>query len=109
MKRLYLGDWNYEQEEDSLFDFDNISSSIFRTPPNPNDKKFMSVDVARFGSDRSVAVIWVGNVITEVLVYSKLSTTELSEEIKGLIQKYGVHPSNIVVDSDGVGGGVGGA
>ena len=66
----------------------------------------MSVDVARFGSDRSVVVIWVGNVITEILTYSKLSTTELSEELKGLIQKYGIHPQNIVVDSDGVGGGV---
>jgi hypothetical protein len=106
MKRLYLGDWNYETEEDSLFDFDTISSSVFRIAPNVDDKKFMSVDVARFGSDRSVVVLWVGNVITEILVYSKLSTTELSEEIKGLIQKYGVHPQNIVVDSDGVGGGV---
>lgn len=106
MKRLYLGDWNYETEEDSLFDFDTISSSIFKSAPNVDDKKYMSVDVARFGSDRSVIVIWVGNVITEILTYTKLSTTDLSEEIKGLIQKYGVHPQNIVVDSDGVGGGV---
>lgn len=106
MKRLYLGDWNYEQEQDSLFDFDTISSSVFRNAPNPDDKKFMSVDVARFGSDRSVVVIWVGNVITEILIYSKLSTTELSSEIRDLIGKYGIHPQNIVVDSDGVGGGV---
>lgn len=106
MKRLYLGDWNYEQEQDSLFDFDLISQSVYRTAPNPDDKKFMSVDVARFGSDRSVVVIWVGNVITEILIYNKLSTTELSSEIKDLIAKYGIHPQNIVVDSDGVGGGV---
>jgi len=106
MKRLYLGDWNYEQEIDSLFDFDTISSSIFRSIPDPNDKKFCSVDVARFGSDRSVVVIWVGNVITEILTYTKLSTTELSAEIRDLIGKYGIHPQNIVVDSDGVGGGV---
>jgi hypothetical protein len=106
MKRLYLGDWNYETEEDSLFDFDTISSSIFKSAPNVDDKKYMSVDVARFGSDRSVIVIWVGNVITEILTYTKLSTTDLSEEIKGLIHKYGIHPQNIVVDSDGVGGGV---
>jgi phage terminase large subunit len=106
MKRLYLGDWNYEQEQDSLFDFDEISLSVFRNAPDPNDKKFMSVDVARFGSDRSVVVIWVGNCITEILIYTKLSTTELSAEIRDLIAKYGIHPQNIVVDSDGVGGGV---
>jgi PBSX family phage terminase large subunit len=106
MKRLYLGDWNYEQEVDSLFDFDVIGASIFKTAPKVDDKKYMSVDVARFGSDRSVIVIWVGNVITEILTYTKLSTTELSAEITDLIAKYGIHPQNIVIDSDGVGGGV---
>jgi hypothetical protein len=48
----------------------------------------------------------VGLVVTEVLVYSKLSTTELSSQIKDLIAKYGIHPTNVIVDSDGVGGGV---
>ena len=106
MKRLYLGDWNYEQQEDSLFDFDLISESIFKNTPNIQDKKYISVDVARFGNDRSVAIVWSGLVVLEIFVYSKLSTTELTSEIKELIAKYGVHPSNIIVDSDGVGGGV---
>jgi len=106
MKRLYLGDWNYETESDSLFDFDEITSSVFKHTPKPEDKRYMSVDVARFGSDRSVVVIWSGLVVLEVFIYTKLSTTELSSQIRELIGKYGIHPSNIVVDSDGVGGGV---
>jgi PBSX family phage terminase large subunit len=106
MKRLYLGDWNYETETDSLFDFDEITASVFKHIPNVEDKKYMSVDVARFGSDRSVVVIWSGLVVLEVLIYTKLSTTELSSQIRELIGKYGIHTSNIVVDSDGVGGGV---
>lgn len=106
MKRLYLGDWNYETESDSLFDFDEITSSVFKLVPQETDKKYMSVDVARFGSDRSVVVIWSGLVVLEVFIYTKLSTTELSSQIRELIGKYGIHPSNIVVDSDGVGGGV---
>jgi hypothetical protein len=105
-KRLLEGDWNYMDESDNLFDFDSISNSIFSDVPKPEDKKFISVDVARFGSDRSVAIVWSGMVVLEVFVYSKLSTVELSSEIKELIQKYGVHPNNVVVDSDGVGGGV---
>lgn len=105
-KRLLEGDWNYMDDTDSLFEFDSISGSIFKDSPNPQDKKYMSVDVARFGSDRSVVTIWVGLVVTEVLVYSKLSTTELSSQIKDLIAKYGIHPMNVIVDSDGVGGGV---
>ena len=106
MRRLYLGDWNYEQIEDSLFDFDLISESVFKDIPNPQDKKYMSVDVARFGDDRSVVMIWVGLVVIECMIYRKLSTTELSAEIRELIAKHGIHPNNIIVDSDGVGGGV---
>jgi hypothetical protein len=105
-KRLLEGDWNYMDETDSLFDFDTISNSIYKTSPNPQEKKYMSVDVARFGSDRSVIMIWVGLVVIDCIVYSKLSTTELSTEIKSLIQSHGIHPNNVIVDSDGVGGGV---
>ena len=105
-RRLLEGDWNYMDESDAIFNFDSISNSVFLISPNPTDKKYISVDVARFGSDRSVAIVWSGLVVLEVFVYSKLSTTELSSEIRELIQKYGVHPNNVIVDSDGVGGGV---
>ena len=66
----------------------------------------MSVDVARFGDDRSVVMIWVGLVVLECHVYTKLSTVQLSDEIKELIRFHGIHPNNVIVDSDGVGGGV---
>ena len=105
-RRLLEGDWNYNEEDDSLFNFDHISNSVFKFKPEPTDKKYMSVDVARFGTDRSVVMIWSGLVVLECLVYNKLSTTELSSEIRELIEKYGIHPQNIIVDSDGVGGGV---
>ena len=105
-RRLLEGDWNYEMEADSLFDFDDISAAIFKHPPKAEEKKYISVDVARFGSDRSVACVWVGLTVVEILVYTKLSTVELSSEIRNLIAKYGIHPGQVIVDSDGVGGGV---
>lgn len=103
-RRLLEGDWNYESEADNLFDFDDISSAIFKVAPKPDEKKYISLDVARFGSDRSVACVWVGLTVVEVLVYTKLSAVELSSEIRNLIAKYGVHPKNVIVDADGVGG-----
>jgi hypothetical protein len=105
-KRLLEGDWDYLDEADALFSFDDISNSVFKFVPQETDKKYMSVDVARFGADRSVVMIWSGMVVLEVFVFTKLSTTELSAEIKELIAKYGIHPTNVIVDSDGVGGGV---
>lgn len=105
-RRLLEGDWNYMDEDDSLFNFDHISNSVFKDVPQGTDKKYMSVDVARFGGDRSVVVIWSGLVVLDVKVYSKLSTTELSTEIRDLIRSHGIHINNVIVDSDGVGGGV---
>jgi hypothetical protein len=66
----------------------------------------MSVDVARFGSDRTVISIWDGLILIDLKVFHKLSVVEVSEEIKSLIQLYKIHPQNVIVDSDGVGGGV---
>lgn len=105
-KRLLEGDWNYLDETDNLFKFDSIAGSVFKNHINPDDKKYLSLDVARFGTDRSVAVIWVGLTVVQVSVYTKLSTTELSDEIRQLMMVHGIHPSNLIVDSDGVGGGV---
>ncbi len=104
-KRLLEGDWNYLDQSDSVFDFESITSSVFKTSPS-NDMKFMSVDVARFGDDRTVISIWVGLILIDLKVFHKLGVVEVSEEIKSLVKLHGIHPQNIVIDSDGVGGGV---
>ena len=105
-RRLLEGDWDYLDESDSLFRFDEISNSVFRTEPNPKDKKVLTLDVARFGDDRSVAFVWVGLVVVSCHVYRKLSTTELYTEIQDVMRSHGIHPQNVIVDSDGVGGGI---
>ena len=105
-KRLLEGDWDYLDDNDSLYKFEDIFNSLYRFEPNPIDKKYMTVDVARFGDDRSVAIVWVGLVALSCHVYRKVSTTELSSEIRDLMRSHGIPPTNVIVDSDGVGGGV---
>lgn len=105
-RRLLEGDWNYLDESDGVFNFDKITGCVFKVTPNPNDTKYMSVDVARFGDDRTVICIWVGLVLVDIKTFSKLDTVEVSDHIKSLIRSHGIHPQNVIVDSDGVGGGV---
>lgn len=105
-RRLLDGDWNFNEDENSVFEYESISSSIFKKEPNDNDQKYMSVDVARMGADSTVICIWVGLTIVDIKVFKKLDTVQVSEEIKELIRVHGIHPGNIVIDSDGVGGGV---
>ena len=101
--RLYNGSWDYETDN-GLFDFDIINKSLYQAQPNPNDKKYMTIDVARFGDDRSVVMIWVGLVVTECHIYRKLSAVDLVDQIKILASGYGIHPTNMILDADGVGG-----
>jgi hypothetical protein len=105
-KRLLEGDWDYLEDGDSLFKFDDIANSVYRLEPNAQEKKYMSIDVARFGDDRSVVMIWVGLTVISCHVYRKLSTTELYSEIQDLMKFNGIHTQNVIVDSDGVGGGI---
>lgn len=105
-RRLLEGDWNYMDEDDSLFNFDSITNSQMYLTPNPNNKKYMSCDIARFGSDRTVIMIWTGLVLVEVFNYTKLDTVEVSNVINELREKYNISLSNVIIDSDGVGGGV---
>jgi len=105
-QRLLYGSWDYEQDRNSIFDFDSISQSLFKFAPKNDDMKYMSVDVARFGDDRSVIMIWNGLCLIQCNTFRKLSTVELSNEINNLIRTFGIHPRNVILDSDGVGGGV---
>lgn len=106
MERLLMGNWRYDDDPAAIFDFDTIAASIFKFSPQPTDKKYITVDVARFGSDRSVITIWIGLCLIDVKIYTKLSTVELAEEIKLMMKLHQVHPTNVILDSDGVGGGV---
>lgn len=103
-RRLLEGDWDFLDSSDTLFNFDDITASVFKLNPDDNDKKYLTLDVARFGDDRSVAVIWVGKCITEIYTYTKLDATQLVSHIKELMRSYGIHNNNVIVDSDGVGG-----
>ena len=103
-KKLLLGDWNYNEELDTLFQFDDIVSSTFKNTPNGADKKYISIDVARFGGDSTVVTIWAGLTIVEIIRYNKLDGDSLYRNITELIAKHGIHPSQVIADSDGVGG-----
>ena len=105
-RRLLEGDWNYLDASDAITNFDDISKCIYKFQPNMNDKKYLTIDVARFGADRSVIGVWIGLVLVDVHIFTKLSTTELATEIKSIMAANGIHPTNCITDADGVGGGV---
>lgn len=72
----------------------------------PVDSCILAVDIARFGSNESVAQVRRGNDARSVPVqrWRGLSTVETAHRINGLIEQH--EPDAIFVDEGGVGGGV---
>jgi phage terminase large subunit len=104
--RLRFGMWEYENDPSCLLDYDDIISIFSNTHVQPEGQRYMTVDVARFGKDKVKIRVWHGWVVIAKATMSKVSTDVTSNKIKEWAIKYKVPTSNIVVDADGIGGGV---
>jgi len=103
-QRLLYGNWEYDATQDSLIDYNSILS-LFESK-GTNGDKYITCDVARFGSDRTVIMLWQGLHLTYMRTLLKSAINDVVDEIKKLQQENQVALRNIIVDEDGVGGGV---
>jgi phage terminase large subunit len=104
-QRLYFGNWEYDDDPTALISFEKIGN-IFTNSFVPSGDKFISADIARFGSDTTTIIYWDGLRAEKIIQLTKKSTTWVSQEIEELRQLYSVPLRNIIIDEDGVGGGV---
>lgn len=104
-QRLLYGNFDYDDDDNALMDYDAIMD-IFLNEHVPLGEKYITADVARFGSDRSIIGFWNGFRCEEIFVLEHKKTTETADFIHRLAMKHGIPMSHIVVDDDGVGGGV---
>lgn len=104
-KRLELGDWDYNQDLDQLFDLQKIES-IQKIKNNISDTYYISCDIARFGSDATIIVLWKGLEIIDIQKFTKTDLATISKNIQELANKYKIKREQIIVDGNGVGGGV---
>src|SRR5215216_1756131 len=104
--RLRYGEWEYADDPDALMDYDSIISIFSNSHVKAEGHKYMTVDVARFGKDKTKIRIWHGWRIIKYVALEKASTKETAEKINELRIKHTVPLTNIIVDEDGIGGGV---
>ena len=104
-QRLLYGNWEYDDDPSRLLDYEDIMD-IFTNTPDPSDTWYISCDVARFGTDSTMIGLWKGLHCKAIFKYQRKSTTEVVGVLEALCAKYQVRRSNVVVDEDGVGGGV---
>lgn len=105
-ERLYYGNWEYDNDPNSLIDYESILNLFTNTHSVKNSKKYITADIARLGSDKAVIMVWDNYTIIDLLEFEKSRITDIQNAINGLKTKYSVPNSQIIADEDGVGGGV---
>ncbi len=104
-ERLLYGNWEYDDDPARLIEFDKIIN-CFTNDFVSGGKKYITADIARYGSDKAVIMVWNGFRVDKIISIDKCSVTELAAQIKTLANDNRIPVSNIVCDEDGVGGGV---
>lgn len=106
-QRLLKGNWEYDDDPAALIDFEAIADLFTNTLEDEAlEGRYMTVDVARYGDDLTVLKCWQGLKAYKVIVRSKQSTTITTTLIRDTAKEEHIPFSHIVVDEDGVGGGV---
>ena len=103
-ERLLYGNWEYDDDESKLMEFDAINDLFTNDHVKPG-KKYLTIDVARFGNDKTVIMQWNGLRVENIKIIQRNSIESLVEEIKHISRVQSIPRSAIVIDEDGVGGG----
>jgi hypothetical protein len=104
-ERLLFGNWEYNNNDLALIEYDAISD-LYTNEGVKGDNLYITADIARYGADRSVIGLWNGYRCEQIIIKSKENVKEISDLIRGLASVKGIPMSRVVVDEDGVGGGV---
>jgi phage terminase large subunit len=103
-ERLLLGNWDYDDDPARLMEHEAIMD-LFSNTVDPGEK-YIVVDVARYGSDKTVISYWEGLAWVAVKTMDKSSVPQVAEATRTWSEQLKVPRSHICVDDDGVGGGV---
>ncbi|XKX06269.1 phage terminase large subunit [Tenacibaculum maritimum] len=105
-ERLLNANWDYDDNPYALCDYDNVVALFENDHIQEASDKFITADIARFGSDIARIGVWYGWVLKEVISFDVSKTTEIQAAIDALRAKHQIPKHNCIADEDGVGGGV---
>jgi len=104
-QRLFEGNWDYDEDKDSLISFDALTDS-FTNSIVKDGNKYLIIDVARLGQDTTVFAFWDGLELYKVEQFHKQDTQTTIQKAKDMARAENVPYSHIIIDEDGIGGAV---
>jgi phage terminase large subunit len=106
-ERLLLGNWDYAETDLDLITWEQIQD-IFTNTPNKNGKKYITADIATYGADLFVVMLWDGWNVERIWTMQKSEGDQIVNKIKEVKTAYQVPTSHICFDGDGAGSMLGG-
>lgn len=104
-ERLLHGNWEYDDDPTVLIQYESIINAFSNTFVESGNK-YITSDIARYGRDKTVIGVWYGWRLVKIVTIDKSGLDYVADEIRKVANSYKVPLSNIIVDEDGVGGGV---
>lgn len=104
-QRLWEGNWDYDEDADSLISLDALTDTFSNTIVK-DGQKYLIVDVARKGVDRTVFSFWDGLELYKIEERTKQSTEMTEQQARDFASAEKIPYSHILIDEDGIGGGV---
>lgn len=105
-ERLYYGNWEYDNDPATIIEQDAISDYFNNQHIKAEGDKYLSIDVARKGRDKTVFRVWHGWVCIHRYEILKSGLDVVVSKARELCTNYSVPLSHVIADEDGVGGGV---
>lgn len=103
-ERLLLGNFEYDDDPGTLVPYDAIIDLF--TNSVVGGEKYITVDVARFGQDRTVIGVWEGYKLYKIEVLRGQALDSTANRIATLARDERIPYSHIAIDETGVGAGV---
>lgn len=104
-QRLEYGEWEYDDDETALLDYDDILGIFTPKKDDENDgKNYMTIDPAFKGKDMAVIMIWKGFEVRKIIQIPKADHSTLMQLIDLYARQENVPRRNIVADVAGEGG-----
>lgn len=104
-QRLLYGNWEYDDDPSRLIEYDKILD-IFTNSGRNEPKKYITSDLARFGKDKTIIVVWEDLYISKILMRERQGLDQTQRDLEQTALEEKIPRSNILVDEDGMGGGV---
>jgi hypothetical protein len=104
-ERLMMGNWEYDLEDNALIKYDSIID-LFTNHVEENGEKYLVIDVARYGHDKSIFHYWEEKKLYKREQFQGLGIDQLYQKAKNISFSERIAYSHIIADDDGVGGGL---